>query len=63
MSRLFEGHLKIDRLIGNSLVSIYKQAVCSPLNKGPGVLNLIVFALGEEILLQPTGAQFLNRWN
>jgi hypothetical protein len=55
--------LKIDRLIGNSLVSIYKQAVCSPLNKGPGVLNLIVFALGEEILLQPTGAQFLNRWN
>jgi hypothetical protein len=29
-------------LDGYSLVSIYKQVACSPLNKGPGVLNLIV---------------------
>jgi hypothetical protein len=42
MSRLCEVHLKIDRWIDNSLVSIYKQVACSPLNKGPGLLNLIV---------------------
>jgi hypothetical protein len=42
MSRLCEGHLKIDRWIGNSLVWIYRQVASAPLNKGPGVLNLIV---------------------
>jgi hypothetical protein len=42
MSQLYEGHLKINPWIGNSLVSIYKQVANSQLNKGPGVLNLIV---------------------
>jgi hypothetical protein len=42
MSRFCEGHLKIDRWIGNSLISIYEQAACSPLILKARELNLIV---------------------